>query len=456
TNNIFATINGAKILNIIDANSISNSNNNNLFQSGLLKSKSFAYWGKGYRSLKALQTATGKDKNSISVLPNFRTETDLHSKNPAVDRKGSTIKDILFDVDKEIRRKLPGKPDIGADEFVNTEFDLDVTAVLNNVVRRGNNFIAVKLTNVGLKSLAGLTAQLEFSIDGAPFTGASTVSLTPLDKIFKTFNFVFPVAWNNIDRLDHDICVRVKPGSLPLDTVNNNDFACDRVCTGLDGNKTVGNFLNYPNADFQTIQEALDSIGCGIAGPLNIRIYPGVYAEKLIIPFLELSYENPFMTITSFDKNNKAQIKVAGNNITRSHAVLRLDGTRNVRISNLLIENLSSTFSSAIQLTNNAKNNIIDSCDINVNKTSTTTQNIAGIVSSSPFSIYGSATNSSKNIISNNIITGGYYGIFMIGNGEENRDQGNIIRNNTIKDFVLAGISTRFVDLPLIQKNRIA
>ena len=445
-NNNFACIKGSKILTVVDAGAISNANNNNYYQAGLLKSKVFAYWGKNYRSLVALQTGTGKDKLTKSVLPNFRTETDLHSKNPLVNSKGTQVLGITKDIDKENRKGLPGKPDIGADEFENTEFDLDVTAVLNNVVR----------TNVGLKTLADKSCQLQFSIDNGPWTGTSTVQLTPLDKIFKTFNYVFTIPWNNPDRLDHDICVRIVPGSLPSDIVNDNDFACDRVCTGLDGNRTVGNKVTYPTADYGTIKEALDSIGCGIAGPLNISIYPGVYPEKLVIPFYELSYDNPFLTINSVDSLNKAQIKGAGNNVTRSHAIIRLDGSQNVRLRNLLIENTSTTFASAVQFTGNAKNNVLDKCDINVNKTNNSTTNIIAITSTSPFSILGAATNGTANTISNNIISGGWYGIYMIGNGEANRDQGNVIKNNVIKDFVFAGIFTKYVDLPLISKNKVS
>ncbi len=72
-------------------------------------------------NLAAWQTATVKDANSISVLPNFTSATDLHlvaATNCGIDGYGTPIGGITTDYDNQSRDATT--PDIGADEFTAT------------------------------------------------------------------------------------------------------------------------------------------------------------------------------------------------------------------------------------------------------------------------------------------------------------------------------------------------
>ncbi|MGJ8594021.1 MAG: T9SS sorting signal type C domain-containing protein [Aquaticitalea sp.] len=64
------------------------------------------------------KTATQQDENSLDLLPNFVSTSDLHltEDNPDLDNKGVFLSSVTIDIDEEIRSITT--PDIGADEFI--------------------------------------------------------------------------------------------------------------------------------------------------------------------------------------------------------------------------------------------------------------------------------------------------------------------------------------------------
>lgn len=64
------------------------------------------------------QVASGQDLNSISILPGFVSETDLHTNSLVLDGAGTPLPEINDDIDGEPRDAV--NPDIGADEFTST------------------------------------------------------------------------------------------------------------------------------------------------------------------------------------------------------------------------------------------------------------------------------------------------------------------------------------------------
>lgn len=76
------------------------------------------YLGSNRTTLANWKTATSKDTNSLNLIPNFVSVTDLHltEENPDLDNKGTFLSSITIDIDLETRSITT--PDIGADEFM--------------------------------------------------------------------------------------------------------------------------------------------------------------------------------------------------------------------------------------------------------------------------------------------------------------------------------------------------
>ncbi|MDP1746374.1 MAG: T9SS type A sorting domain-containing protein, partial [Bacteroidota bacterium] len=78
------------------------------------------FFGSNTANLAAWKIATGKDVNSLSVVPVFTSVTDLHlvvASNCGIDHTGTPITGIIADIDNDTRDA--SNPDIGADEFTN-------------------------------------------------------------------------------------------------------------------------------------------------------------------------------------------------------------------------------------------------------------------------------------------------------------------------------------------------
>ncbi|MDI6803523.1 MAG: T9SS type A sorting domain-containing protein, partial [Bacteroidota bacterium] len=134
---------------------IGTSNYNNLYSVG----NYIAYWNSDRTTLSALQTASGKDANSISVYPHFTSNTDLHTLSPWLNSKGTTVSSVSDDIDGTVRSS---PPDIGADEFTP---DPSTTTPLSGsyTVGSGGNYASLSALRADL-ILKGISAPVTFNI----------------------------------------------------------------------------------------------------------------------------------------------------------------------------------------------------------------------------------------------------------------------------------------------------
>lgn len=76
-----------------------------------------------YPNLDAIQ-ATGNDLHSVSFIPNFTSETDLHTTDILLYHNGVAMSSVTNDIDGETRNNPPC---IGADEFTDAKFEIGDT-----------------------------------------------------------------------------------------------------------------------------------------------------------------------------------------------------------------------------------------------------------------------------------------------------------------------------------------
>ncbi|RZK46347.1 MAG: hypothetical protein EOO94_02930, partial [Pedobacter sp.] len=145
-------------------------------------------------------------------------------------------------------------------------------------------------------------------------------------------------------------------------------------------------------------------------------------------------------TVT-FNGNGQAIEFISTN--TNERAVIKLNGSDFINFNNLVVNSLGTTTSQygfGFHLMNDANNNSIIGCTINLNTTSTSTNYAGIVVSGSATSSTGTgSTLSDDNIIANNTINGGLLGISLVGSATE-ANRNNVITSNTINDFHTYGI----------------
>ncbi|MBW7952729.1 MAG: right-handed parallel beta-helix repeat-containing protein, partial [Chitinophagaceae bacterium] len=221
----------------------------------------------------------------------------------------------------------------------------------------------------------------------------------------------------------------------------------------INGSFTINSALPTGSGNFATFTDALDYIKCGINGPVVFDIAPGsgpyILSNTLEIPIINGASSTNTVTI----KGNGETISYNSTN-TNERAAILLNGADYIILDSLNIDVSAGTYGFGIHLMNNADHNIIRNCTI-LNNTSATSTNYAGIVMSNSLTTATTAgDNGSNNLIENNRIVGGYYGITIVGSTPALAEN-NIVRNNSVEDFYFYGIYTIYQNNNRVQNNEI-
>ncbi|MCX6233019.1 MAG: GEVED domain-containing protein [Bacteroidetes bacterium] len=140
------------------------SNYNDYYSNGFLAylSQADTY----FYDLSEFVSATHGDSNSISVFPQFLSDTNLHTFNIALNGRGTPIPGVNTDIDGDTRNATT--PDIGADEFDPPAYDLEFVGFLNvpNGCGLSNNEkIKVIIKNSGTANYIAGNATVKFQVD---------------------------------------------------------------------------------------------------------------------------------------------------------------------------------------------------------------------------------------------------------------------------------------------------
>jgi hypothetical protein len=222
----------------------------------------------------------------------------------------------------------------------------------------------------------------------------------------------------------------------------------------LSGSYTINSAVPTGGTNYQTFTAAINALSsCGVSGPVvfNVATGSGPYAEQLLIP--AITNASAINTIT-FNGNG---CTISRSTTSAHRGLIKLNGADYITINDFVI-NPTGTYRYGVQFYNNADNNIINGCKIELD-INTSSSNQAGIVmSGSATSATGTGTTAcDSNVISNNIIDGGYYGITMTSSGTTvaSTIYNNMITGNTIKNTYYYGMYLQGNNGAVIDSNEI-
>jgi gliding motility-associated-like protein len=292
------------------------------------------------------------------------------------------------------------------------------------------------LSLTGATAATGLTYQWQSSPDNATWTnipGATAAFLNRTQTLSTYYRCV--VTCTSTGNSDNSAAAQVNSPALIHGTFT------------IDKNSPAG------NGNFISFNAAYDYIKCGIDGPVifNVAAGSGTYDEQLIInPVNGASATN---TIT-FNGNAQTITHLAA---TQSEsAVIKLNGADYFTFNNLRIVPKGQTnaqWGFGVQLLNDANFNTVNNCTIPLQSANTSTSYAGIVVSSAATDPTGRGSAScDDNTFSNNTITGGYYGITLVGSSSV-ANQRNKVINNTIADNYARGIYVHGAFNALIKNN---
>jgi|GEM_PF-230548 len=397
------------------------SNKNNFFVNGDPSNTYIGYNGANRVTLADWQAATGKDLTSVTFDPQY---TDIFSFNlvPTSPFMADLGIPVGITTDATGAARSASTPDIGAYEYdapACTTPPLPGTPnTTASPVCAGATFT---LSLTGGSAGAGQTFRWESSASPTgPFTPIGTAQSTPYLELTATTTQYYRCAVTCSGNTQYSAAIQVV------------------VTPRLGGGTYTINAAQPTNGtNFASFTDAVAALTCGITGPVVFNVAPnsGPYTEQIIIP--EIPGASAVNTITFNGNGNTIQFS-SGNSTER--AVIKLNGADHITFDSLVVDASTGTYGFGIQLINNADSNTIRRCMINTG-ISNTSSNFAGIViSASPSSATGTgSTLCDGNTIIDNTVTGGYYGITLVGSSTSFMYNNKVV-NNIVTDFYSYGI----------------
>ncbi len=299
--------------------------------------------------------------------------------------------------------------------------------------------VTVTVKNFGINPLTTVT--IGWSVNNVaqpnfvfPATPALAMNASSAPVQIGTFSFPTGV---------HKVKVWAKLPNGVADQYAANDTATITInaCNSLSGNYTINKTIGASATNFTSFAAVAQLLAdCGVSGPVTFTVAPGSG------PYIEMV---TFTSIPSVNATNTVTFNGSGNSISEipvnaTDAVLKLNGAQFMRFNNLRVVNQATNASAALQLLNNASNNIFTGCTIDHSLISTATA--AGI---------NIASGSNHNAFRNNNINGGYYGAFFNG-VTASALTGNQFTGNVLKDQYNSGFYTGYSTNTLIENNDIS
>ena len=404
-NNIFANSANGYAIRINPTSSLNSSDYNNLYSEGSY----LGQWGStNCYGLTNWKNYSAMDANSVSIDPEFLSNSDLHVQAYQLDNLGYGLLGITHDIDGELRDL--NTPDMGADEWTTPVNDAGVTSIdqgMTYCIENDSVFVTIK--NFGVDTLMAVSINWEVNAVAQPvfsWTGslAQGQSVGP-----------FSIGYYDFDLgSDYDVVAWTSAPNGGTEGFTHNDQSqIYGIYQAMSGNYTIGG----TNPDYLTIQDAVNDLNNGgVCGAVTFLLRDGIYNQQVSIGQLVGTSSVNTVTFTA-ESGDSSAVTWTYTPSSSQNYTCRLYGCDYVILDGLTIRAIGSSYARPIDIANSAQNCIVRNCIIEAPATTNTNQNQAAICE-------GSGTNS-PTLIENNIITNGSYGVYFDGTS------GLEIRNNT-------------------------
>ncbi|HBG70972.1 MAG: hypothetical protein A2W93_03280 [Bacteroidetes bacterium GWF2_43_63] len=413
---------------------LSSSDYNNLYTNGA----TLGYFTAARTNLAAWQAASAMDAHSVSLMPNFYSEQNLHIVDFSLMGLATPVASITTDIDGDARDA--STPDIGADEYSPLLTDAGISAFDQPTIitSAGLNDISVTITNYGSAVLD--TAQIEWTWNNLPQTtnpwSGSLAFAQSEDSVLLANLMLSPgistfKAWTSMPNNTTDL-------NYFNDTTEFTVVACEGP---LAGNYTIGS-----TGDYASFNEAILIIeSCGIDSLVIFDVLPGTYEENVVVGFIPGA--SAVNTVTFRSQTGLATDVVLLPTILNSDlSIVQFNNTDYVTWQNMTINGTAHPFVRGITLINENNNLTLSGNVIHMPDVSTSTTNIVGI--------YDAAGNDDSLTVVNNTIHNGSYGMYIYGTSTALQN-GTLISGNTVTGFANYGMRIYYMNAPVISQNYI-
>jgi hypothetical protein len=219
------------------------------------------------------KTKSSMDAHSLSILPGFKSDIDLHIFNLDLNGKGTPISTVTRDIDGETRNTII--PDIGSDEFEPAGADIGITGMRD--LQTGLCPIKVLMSDFGTENISQAT--INWLFDGNVQASYNwTGSMKQKDTVEVILGNI-----NVSSQKSHNFKIWTSQPNGKNDSKHDNDTLVVTKMVPLSGKYTIGG----TQPDYASFSDAItDMITRGIYDSVVFNVRKGTYNEKLTIPLI--------------------------------------------------------------------------------------------------------------------------------------------------------------------------
>lgn len=394
------------------------------------------------------------DQNSVTANPLFRNQLNALFLEPGNDTLDNTGTNLLSEVPVDYAGNArTATPDMGAYNFLTYPNDAGIFSFnnlggnssiiipVNNTTLPVNvtikNYGTAQLSSAGISWSLGNVMQIGTTYGGSPLLKGDT-AVVSLGNAMLGNGINQIKAWTSNPN-----------GST--DASNLNDTLAIRVCTPIVGDLTINAAWPDTGSNFSSFPGLFSALrGCGVAGPVNIKLGAGTYAQQLTMPN-NIPGHSSVNTIT-FNGGDSALCKIT-HNAAVSRATLLLDGAKNYIFRNITFIASNTTSATAVQLINSADSNTFFRCAFNVPASSSSAVN--PFIASGNLTSFNTGGNACNNLFVDSCsTTGGYIGVTIYGLSAT-KMKNNVISNTKINDSYNYGLYVFYQNTVKLNGNNI-
>ncbi|MEM7102507.1 MAG: CARDB domain-containing protein [Bacteroidota bacterium] len=429
-NNIFANTGTGIAIDDEDGDQIIQSDHNNLFSNG---DNLTSFNGQVQINLAQWQAVSGFDANSISVDPNFVSNSDLHIQNGLLVGQAMPIPEIPADIDGDIRDGLT--PDIGADEYTPViGLDAGISGIIDPSVifPEGLNNVVVRLFNYGSITLNSVTINWDVNSSlQTPFAWSGTLNPGEfVDVTLGTYEFEAGI--------NYTITASTSGPNAGTDlNSTNNQVVETEIWAGLSGIYTISSGI----PDFLSIEAALTALAKGgVTGPVIFNIGSATYTLSdgmMINPVLGSSLTNTVTWQSETGDSTDVVIEFSSTAI-QSIPVLTLNATKFMHFKNLSLSSTSTEYGVVVSMLDGTKEVSFENCVLESLPTTINSQTTRAIM-------VKSNARADNVTITNNHFKGGTHGMYYWGTFSNASliDTGLVVTGNLFEDHYVSGAEIR-------------
>lgn len=313
----------------------------------------------------------------------------------------------------------------------NTTFNWGPLAVDNAAVKgltqpslgfcAGTQTIAVEIANNGINQIDDVL--IYWFVDGVAAPNSPINYTNTIDVAGSPSGNTAEVVLGNVTfgAAPRTITVYTSLPNGNVDTTNYDDTLRKPLGAALAGTYVVG-----PNGDYATIKDAADALNeWGVCAPVTMEIETGVYLDQVRLDDIAGADNNNRITFKS--QSGVPNSVIAAFATTGTEYVWAFENSSYVTVKDITIQSATQNAGHVLEFFGTSSYDSIINCDI--------ISTLAPVLSSSNANaVYTDMLTGESDVLLNNRIRGGYYGIFWEGSGTTNLTENHVVEGNTIED----------------------